>query len=65
MWKIMPSFRKPAFMNFELVIEKDESCQKCRMRKFLLQPIIENAVVHGLGKGKNKNTEIHAESVGR
>lgn len=48
-------------MNFELVIEKDENCQKCRMRKFLLQPIIENAVVHGLGKGKIKNTEIHVK----
>ena len=29
------------------------------MRKFLLQPIIENAVIHGLGRGKIKNTEIH------
>ena len=46
-------------MNFELVIEKDENCQKCRLRKLLLQPIIENAVVHGLGRGKVKNTEIH------
>ena len=53
--------QKARFMNFELVIEKDESCQKCRMRKFLLQPIIENAVVHGLGKGKIKNTEIHVK----
>lgn len=51
--------QKARFMNFELVIEKDESCSNCMIRKFLLQPIIENAVIHGLGRGKIKNTEIH------
>ncbi|MFR4020614.1 MAG: sensor histidine kinase [Clostridia bacterium] len=50
--------QKARFMNFELVIEVDENCRNCRIRKFLLQPIIENAVVHGLGRGKIKNTEI-------
>ncbi|MEF2851833.1 MAG: histidine kinase [Lachnospiraceae bacterium] len=50
--------QKARFMNFELVIEKDENCRNCRIRKFLLQPIVENAVVHGLGRGKIKNTEI-------
>ena len=50
--------QKARFMNFELVIEADENCRNCRIRKFLLQPIIENAVVHGLGRGKIKNTEI-------
>lgn len=50
--------QKARFMNFELVIEKDENCLTCRIRKFLLQPIIENAVIHGLGRGKIKNTEI-------
>ena len=50
--------QKARFMNFELVIETDENCRNCRIRKFLLQPIIENAVVHGLGRGKIKNTEI-------
>ena len=53
--------QKARFMNFELVIEEDENCQECRIRKFLLQPIIENAVVHGLGRGKIKNTEIHVK----
>ena len=38
--------QKARFMNFELVIEKDENCRNCRIRKFLLQPIIENAVIH-------------------
>ena len=49
--------QKARFMNFELVIEKDENCLTCRIRKFVLQPIIENAVIHGLGRGKIKNTE--------
>lgn len=53
--------QKARFMNFELVIEKDENCRNCRIRKFLLQPIIENAVVHGLGRGKIKNTEIRVK----
>ena len=53
--------QKARFMNFELVIEKDENCRNCRIRKFLLQPIIENAVVHGLGRGKIKNTEIQVK----
>lgn len=50
--------QKARFMNFDLIIEKDEACQSCRIRKLLLQPIVENAIVHGLGRGKIRNTQI-------
>lgn len=50
--------QKARFMNFELIIEDDENCLNCKIRKFLLQPIVENAIVHGLGRGKIRNTQI-------
>jgi len=50
--------QKARFMNFDLKIEADESCMKCRIRKFLLQPVVENAIVHGLGRGKEKEGVI-------
>lgn len=50
--------QKARFMNFDLVIEADEKSQNCRIRKLLLQPIVENAIVHGLARGKIKNTQI-------
>lgn len=50
--------QKARFMNFDLKIEADGKTRNCIIRKFLLQPIVENAIVHGLGRGKIKNTEI-------
>lgn len=50
--------QKARFMNFDLIIEKDEECLSCVIRKLLLQPIVENAIVHGLGRGKIKNSSI-------
>ena len=29
-----------------------------RIRKFLLQPVVENAIVHGLGRGQQKDGKI-------
>lgn len=46
------------FMNFQLRIEVCPEAEDCHIRKLLLQPIVENAIVHGLGRGKIKNTEI-------
>lgn len=50
--------QKARFMNFELIIDAQPESLDCRIRKFLLQPIIENAIVHGLNRGKVKNTDI-------
>lgn len=53
--------QKARFMNFELVLECEEECRALRIRKLIVQPIVENAVVHGLGRGKIQNTEIHVK----
>ena len=50
--------QKARFMNFELMIEADEICMGYRIRKFLLQPVVENAIVHGLGRGQQKDGKI-------
>lgn len=50
--------QKARFMNFELEIEAEESCKDCRIRKLLIQPIVENAIVHGLNRGKVKDGRI-------
>lgn len=50
--------QKARFMNFDLVIEAEQDCLGLKLRKLLLQPVVENAIVHGLGRGKEKNSEI-------
>lgn len=50
--------QKARFMNFELEIEAKEDCRDCHVRKLLLQPIVENAIVHGLNRGKVKDGRI-------
>ncbi|WP_162307065.1 sensor histidine kinase [Schaedlerella arabinosiphila] len=50
--------QKARFMNFELEIEAEDGCQDCRIRKLLIQPIVENAIVHGLNRGKVKDGRI-------
>lgn len=51
--------QKARFMNFELIIEADDNCLDCRIRKLLLQPIVENAIVHGLNRGKVKDGKVY------
>ena len=53
--------QKARFMNFDLVIEKEENCSELGIKKLIIQPIVENAIVHGLGRGKIKNTEIRVK----
>lgn len=50
--------QKARFMNFELQVEVDEACLGYRLRKLLVQPIVENAIVHGLRRDKEMNGEI-------
>lgn len=50
--------QKARFMNFELEVDADEECLDCRIRKLLLQPVVENAIVHGLNRGKIKDGRV-------
>lgn len=50
--------QKARFMNFDLEIEAQEACMDYHIRKFLVQPVVENAIVHGLGRGQEKNGKI-------
>lgn len=50
--------QKARFMNFDLTIEMEEASSKLRIKKLIIQPIVENAIVHGLGRGKVQNTVI-------
>jgi sensor histidine kinase YesM len=50
--------QKTRFMNFDLVINAEPDSKNCRIRKLLIQPIVENAIVHGLNRGKVKEETI-------
>lgn len=50
--------QKARFMNFDLVIEAEKEALDCMIRKLILQPIVENAIVHGMKRGKIKNAQI-------
>lgn len=46
------------FMNFNLKLDVQEGVENLRVPKLLLQPMVENAIVHGLNRGKIRNTNI-------
>lgn len=50
--------QKTRFMNFDLLIEAEPSSLDCRIRKLLVQPIVENAIVHGLNRGRVRDGRI-------
>lgn len=47
------TIQKARFMNFDLSIDTKIEVNQYQIRKFILQPIVENAIIHGFGK---KNT---------
>ncbi len=50
--------QKARFMNFDLVIEAEDEMLQCKIHKFLLQPVVENAIIHGLGRGSICHGEV-------
>ena len=45
-------------MNFDIEIKIEEDVRKCRITKFLIQPIVENAIIHGFARGKKRRGVI-------
>lgn len=50
--------QKARFMNFTMQYDIDDSIMKYKIRKFLIQPIVENSIVHGFGRGTLPNGVI-------
>lgn len=44
------NIQKARFLNFDLVIQADEDTMDLPVKRFLLQPIVENAIIHGLNQ---------------
>ena len=47
--------QKARFMNFDLQMDIQEGTEELRLPKLLLQPTVENAIVHGMNRGKYRN----------
>ncbi len=43
--------QKARFMNFDIKFQIEDNVKNLTVKKFLLQPIIENAIIHGLCRG--------------
>lgn len=50
--------QKARFMNFELEVDVPEEANNLHVRKLFLQPVVENAIIHGLSRGKVKGTKV-------
>ena len=45
--------QKARFMNFDMDVILDIEPERYKIRKFLLQPVVENAIIHGFARGKH------------
>ena len=50
--------QKARFMNFEILMDIEEEAKQCRIFKFLLQPVVENSILHGFQKGETRDGVI-------
>ena len=50
--------QKVRFMNFDLAVDAREESLDCRIRKLLVQPVVENAIVHGMSRGKAREGTV-------
>lgn len=54
--------QKARFMNFEIEFDLEESSLGCRVFQFFLQPVVENAIVHGFQRGMTRGGRIEIQS---
>lgn len=50
--------QKARFMNFDIKYQIAECAMSCQIRRFLIQPVVENAIVHGFARGAKRCGEI-------
>lgn len=49
---------KARYMNFTIDYDIQPEAENCRIRRFLIQPVVENSIVHGFSKGGMKNGKV-------
>ena len=54
--------QKTRFMNFDMHYNVEPDTENLLIRKFLLQSIVENAIIHGLSRGKVNGGRIELKS---
>ena len=50
--------QKARFMNFSIEYDISEEASNCMIRRFLIQPVVENAIVHGFSRGGMRNGKV-------
>ncbi|WMJ89949.1 sensor histidine kinase [Anaerocolumna sp. MB42-C2] len=50
--------QKARFMNFDIDIQAEEAVKNLKIKKFLIQPIIENSIIHGFSRGNKSDGHI-------
>ena len=50
--------------HYRMKVEMDESIRDMPVPHFILQPIVENCVIHGFGSRENGNIDIRAQRIG-
>ena len=50
--------QKARFMNFEMDFNIEEQALSCRIFRFLIQPVVENAIIHGFKRGLTRGGKI-------
>ena len=54
--------QKTRFMNFDMHYNVEPDTENLLIRKFLLQSIVENAIIHGFSRGKVNGGRIELKS---